>query len=157
MEKVKFIKTGIGMCIFLGDCLFENDKVRAEKIIKILSLFPCSSLMMRSICFIDDDETLLKEFKALHDCEIQTLFTKKRWLSHKKYSKVQMSFSGVNIAKVIELSINKDITLDVECFDNKNSLVLQFVVNDNDGACITFNSKIFDIEAIKVNVKKILE
>lgn len=156
MKKIQFIKTTSGICIYLNDFLFKDDNDRIEKLTKILNIFTFNNLLLKSDCFVDEGDTFLEEMQTLLNCELKTEFTKTRLFSKRKYSKVQIAFNGEKIEKAIEFIVKNEISLGFECYNTNNVLSLQFVVNDNDGACITFNFKLYNPEEIKAKVKEIL-
>ena len=157
MEKVKFIKSNIGICIYLDDGLFKDNKVKLEKILQVLNLFSFENLSVKSECFIDEGEPFVDEIKDNVDCTTKTLFTRKRLFGKKNYSKVEIIFKGSQIGKVIEIAINCDLTLEADCYDSDGILTVMMVVNDNNGTCIHFNTERFDAADIKTKTALILK
>ena len=155
MRKIKFIKSYKKISILLDDWIFESDQVRYKKLTEVLNLFQLDNLFLKSSCFIDERETLLEELACLVECSIKKQFTKTRLFSKKIYSKVNLTVNGVYIAVLIEFLVKHDISWGIDCYNKDGIWILGFVINDNDGTCITFNSKLFNIEEIKSKVMEI--
>lgn len=153
--KTKFLKNAMGMCIYLDDSLFKNNTIKIEKIIETFNLFPLKSLSVKSTCIINEGEADIDKLRELINCEIVMQYTKTRRFSKQKYSKFQMSFCGEALLKIIEFAVKNELEFEGYCFTENQIKTLQFVINDNDGTCITFDSKIFNIEEIKSKVMEI--
>lgn len=155
MRKIKFIKSYKRFCILLDDWMFESEQARYTKLTEVLNLFQLDNLFLKSSCFIEEGENLLEELACLVECNIKKQFTKTKLFSKKKYSKVNLTINGVYIAALIEFIVKHDISWGIDCCNKDGIWILGFVINDNDGTCITFNSKMFNIEEIKSKVIEI--
>lgn len=151
---IKFIKFKIGICVYIDDSLFKSKEIKIKKIVDVLNIFSVKNLFVRSGCFIDEEEDFIDQITDINVCKIETLFTKTRLLSKKKYSKLAIDFKGLYFAKVIELVIKNDITLEAEFIDETGNIALQLVINDNDGTCITFNTNKYNFEEVKEEIFK---
>lgn len=146
-RKVKFIKSNLGMCIYLDDCLFKNNK--NKKIINVLKLFSVEKLNIKCICYVENDNIFLEKLKVILKDSYEVVFKKKQ-------TKIQFNIQGSKLDELITLSIKHEILIDAICYDN-NEIVMQLIVNDNDGSCIIFNTKKYDLEMIKKNTLLIVK
>ena len=154
MRNIEFKKIKAGICVYIDDCLFKSEEIKIKKIVDVLNIFSVKNLFIRSSCFVDEGEDFIDQITDINVCKIETLFTKTRLLSKKKYSKLAIDFKGLYFAKVIELVIKNDITLEAECIDETGNIALQLVINDNDGTCITFNTNKYNFEKVKEEILK---
>ena len=154
MRNIEFIKLKIGRCVCIDDSLFKSEEIKIKKIVDVLNIFSIKNLFVRSSCFVDEGEDFIDQITDINVCKIETLFTKTRLLSKKKYSKFAIDFKGLYFEKVLELVIKNDITFEAECIDETGNIVLQLDINNNDGTCIIFNTNKYNFKEVKEEIFK---
>jgi len=157
MKKAKYHNNKKGMLgIHLDYYLFKDDAAELKKTFEILKLFSPDDLSVKCEFFVDEKDYFLDEVELALKCKADILFTRKKLLSKKTYSKVSVKFNGSLLYVVLELAIKHVNTLEAKCFDIDNHILIEFVINDNDGSCIHFNTEKYNEEIVKRKITQIL-
>ena len=146
-RKVKFIKSNLGMCIYLDDCLFNNNK--EEKLIEVFNLFSVEALTFKCICYIENNNFFLDLLEKMLEQPYEIISQKKKDI------KIKFNMEGSKINELITLSVNYQILVEASCCAN-NETVMQLVINDNDGSCIIFSTKKYNPDIIKKSTLSII-
>ncbi|MCX4367696.1 MAG: hypothetical protein OSJ67_06850 [Clostridia bacterium] len=155
MGNLKFVKSSIGYCIYLDDNLFNDCGTKFETIMAVMELFSFEKMSVKSEQYADDSERFFGDIIKNIDCKTNILIQRHGFFK-KTCSKVEILFNGGELNKFIEVAIKQDVTFEADCYD-KNDICMQLLINGNDGSCIHFNDKKFDISKISEQIKEILK